>query len=52
LLRQYFPNGADLSAYSQDDLDAVALKLNTRPRKTLGYQTPGAKFIQSVALTS
>ena len=52
LLRQYFPHGADLSAYSQDDLDAVALKLNTRPRKTLGYQTPGAKFIQSVALTS
>ena len=52
LLRQYFPNGADLSVYSQDDLDAVALKLNTRPRKTLGYQTPRAKFIQGVALTN
>jgi IS30 family transposase len=52
LLRQYFPNGTDLSVYSQGDLDAVALKLNTRPRKTLGYQTPSAKFIQSVALTS
>jgi IS30 family transposase len=52
LLRQYFPNGTDLSVYSQNDLDAVALKLNTRPRKTLGYQTPGAKFTQSVALTS
>jgi IS30 family transposase len=51
LLRQYFPSGADLSVYSQDDLDAVALKLNTRPRKTLGYQTPRAKFIQGVALT-
>lgn len=52
LLRQYFPNGVDMSVYSQDDLNAVALKLNTRPRKTLGYQTPGVKLNQSVALTS
>ena len=51
LLRQYFPNGEDLSIHSQEDLDAVALKLNIRPRKTLGYQTPRAKFMQSVALT-
>lgn len=51
LLRQYFPNGEDLSIYSQEDLDAVALKLNIRPRKTLGYQTPRVKFMQSVALT-
>ena len=51
LLRQYFPNGKDLSIYSQEDLDAVALKLNIRPRKTLGYQTPRAKFMQRVALT-
>ena len=51
LLRQYFPNGSDLSVYSQDDLDAVALQLNTRPRKTLGFMTPGAKLAQSVALT-
>ena len=50
LLRQYFPKGADLSAYSQADLDAVALKLNTRPRKTLGFMTPAAKFADSVAL--
>jgi IS30 family transposase len=49
LLRQYFPKGADLSAYSQADLDAVALKLNTRPRKTLGFMTPAAKFADSVA---
>jgi IS30 family transposase len=50
LLRQYFPKGADLSAYSQADLDAVALRLNTRPRKTLGFMTPAAKFADSVAL--
>ena len=51
LLRQYFPKGSNLSVYSQDDLDAVALQLNTRPRKTLGFMTPGAKLAQSVALT-
>lgn len=37
LLRQYFPNGTDLSVYSQNDLDAVALRLDTRPRKTLDF---------------
>lgn len=50
LLRQYFPKGSDLSGYSQDDLDAVALQLNTRPRKTLGFMTPAVKLAQTVAL--
>ena len=51
LLRQYFPKGTDLSGYSQPELDAVALKLNSRPRKTLGYQTPVATLARCVAST-
>jgi IS30 family transposase len=51
LLRQYFPRGTDLSAYSQAQLDQVALRLNERPRKTLGFQTPASKLQASVAST-
>jgi IS30 family transposase len=40
LLRQYFPKSTDLHRHSRDDLAAVALALNTRPRKTLGWRTP------------
>ena len=46
LLRQYFPKGTDLSRYSRDELDAVALTLNTRPRKTLGWKTPAEALDQ------
>ena len=51
LLRQYFPKGTDLSSFSQDDLNRVALKLNTRRRKTLGYATPADKLEVALALT-
>lgn len=51
LLRQYFPRGMDLSGLNQDDLDAVAFSLNTRPRKTLGYRTPADTLNEAVALT-
>ena len=51
LLRQYFPRGTDLSSISQAQLDQVELRLNQRPRKTLGFQTPASKLRASVAST-
>ena len=51
LLRQYLPKKTDLSGYSQADLDKVALRLNQRPRKTLGFETPASKLQASVAPT-
>jgi len=50
-LRQYFPRGTDLSVQSQARLDQVALRLNQRPRKTLGFETPASKLQASVAST-
>lgn len=49
LLRQYFPKGKDVSGYTQTQLNAVARKLNTRPRETLAFATPAeelAKVLQ------
>jgi IS30 family transposase len=51
LLRQYFPRRTDLSPFSQAQLDQVSLRLNQRPRKTLGFKTPASKLRASVAST-
>ena len=48
LLRQYFPKGTDLSRWSAEDLEAVALALNDRPRKTLGWKTPAEVFSEAL----
>jgi IS30 family transposase len=44
LLRQYFPRGTELSRFSQAHLNRIALRLNQRPRKTLGFETPADKL--------
>jgi IS30 family transposase len=51
LLRQYFPKRTDLSGYTQAELDQVALRLNRRPRRTLGFETPANRLRASVATT-
>jgi hypothetical protein len=47
----FLPKGTDLTVHSQADLNRIAHRLNTRPRKTLGYRTPAAMFARSVAMT-
>jgi IS30 family transposase len=44
LLRQYFPRGTDLSRFSQAYLNRIALRLNQRPRKTLGFEAPADRL--------
>ena len=51
LLRQYYPKGMDLSTVTQAQLDAVARKLNTRPRETLNWKTPAYILESSVSMT-
>ena len=51
LLRQYFPKGTDLSVHSAEDLAAVAMALNSRPRKTLGWRTPAEALDQFLRTT-
>lgn len=50
LLRQYFPKGTDLSRWSTEDLDAVALAINSRPRKALDWKTPAEVFAEQLQL--
>lgn len=51
LLRQYFPNGLSLSSFSQHELDVIAVRLNRRPRKVLGFHSPRARITGGVAAT-
>jgi transposase, IS30 family len=51
LVRQYFPKGTDLSEHSAEDLAAVAIALNSRPRKTLGWRTPAEALDQFLQTT-
>nr|WP_174856020.1 IS30 family transposase [Streptomyces hyaluromycini] len=52
LLRQYFPKGTDLAAHTPQDLAAVAAELNSRPRKTLGWETPAERLAKLLATAS
>jgi len=52
LLRQYLPKKSDLSEHSQAKLNRIALELNPRPRKTLGFRCPADKLGECVALTA
>jgi len=49
LLRQYFPKGTDLSRWTEKDLQAVAVTLNARPRKTLGWRTPAEVYQEQLS---
>ena len=47
LIRQYLPKRTSMAHGTQADLDAIAHKLNTRPRKRLGFRTPEESHAQA-----
>jgi IS30 family transposase len=47
LIRQYLPKRSSMARIEQADLDAIAYKLNTRPRKRLGFRTPEECYVQT-----
>ena len=49
LLRQYLPKGGDFRRFTQDQLNTIAVELNTRPRQTLAWRTPSEMFLQALA---
>jgi IS30 family transposase len=51
LLRQYLPQGTDLSIHTEQDLDAIAEQFNKRSRQTLGWMTPSEKLAEVGAMT-
>lgn len=52
LLRQYWPKGSDLRQVSQAECDSIALRLNTRPRQTLNWQTPAQALDEALLATT
>lgn len=48
LIREYLPKGADLAGVSQAELNAIARRLNNRPRKVLGFETPAEVFQREI----
>jgi IS30 family transposase len=52
LLRQYLPKGTDFRTLTQDQLDAIAAELNSRPRQTLAWKAPLAVFIEAFRSTA
>lgn len=47
LIRQYFPKNRDFTTITQQEINTAMARLNNRPRKRLGYQTPSQVFFKS-----